>query len=489
MERLKKFGLPVSGSLDALASRDRELVIKWNANLDAAVPKSAREVAKSVSQAERYLERERRKRVHHAGVAKNCFFSSKKARIESPNLYAPAEGDDFDTLIRKLKSAKEDAKRRTEEADGEPSVKVPRGGAGELGFSMNFATARDGSSANTPVPTGSAPLPDLPSPPSVPSSPPDSELMIDVPLQQDNFSPQRESGEAIINGNTLSVKQETLKLAPSDTRRADADSIQEGQQQLDEPEVVFVTLNPTATNATTRVDTGKQNGARSLLVHQDEVKPVLSNERRVDVEAMRIGEKQSREPEVVCVAVSSTRPGVGAGTSAEEPDRALQEKKITLPKHFATPENRKKSTGLEATGPLHFAVTTESTATTPPDVTNCAEMSASQRTTQATITPNSSKQKEKHSLYALENHGTESGRTPCSATDGVATKNSIRSQLHVTNRDGLVGEGMEQGTAALTEEQRQRVEHSRMIAIERKRKYLERRQRQIFGQMRQPDLS
>lgn len=486
VERLKKFGLPVSGSLDALANRDRELVIKWNANLDAAVPKSEREVAKSVSQAEKYLEREERKRAHHTSVAKHCFFSSKRVRIQSPNQHVPAEGDDFDTLIRKLKRAKKDAKRRTEEAGEESSAKAPKGGAEALDVSVHVATEHGGPPAESPLPTGSISLPDLPSPPSVPSSSADSDSMIDVPLEQDNFSPQHESCDPIIKRDTLSVDQDEATAVPPCERKGDVDSIQEEKQQSDEPQVLFATLDPTRPIVMTGAGIAKPDGARALPVHQDEVMLISPVEKTADMTTIRRGEQQLQGPNKVHAVFDSTQPSVEAGTSVGEADRAPQEKQVTPLKQLATLESRTKSTGVEATSLLRSAFTASPTAATPPSATG---IGASQRTTQATTTPNSTEQKEEQSLRIMENNGTEPGQVPCSAIEDASTKDSTHSQLHAFGRSGSLGQDTHQGHAGLTEEQKQRIEFSRKIALERKRKFLERRQRQRLGQMRQPDLS
>lgn len=130
-ERLRANELPATGSVDTLAARDREFVIRWNANLDAAVPRSRKEVAEEVMADERHRERERRKAAHASSVA---FFSAKPKAADDPDV--PVEGDDFSSLIRKTRARKERLKRDRKEGDADkvdmmPAEKVPRLGPTE----------------------------------------------------------------------------------------------------------------------------------------------------------------------------------------------------------------------------------------------------------------------------------------------------------------------------------------------------------------------
>lgn len=487
LERLKRFGLPISGSLDALASRDKELVIKWNANLDAAVPRNAREVAKAVLQAEKFLEGENKKRVHQAAVAKSAFFFTKKARVTPPNPYAPTEGDDFDTLIRKLKNAREDEKRKRNVSDEDLPVKATANDAMALEVSEDVATGNNTLSTTKRLLADSISLSNLPSPPSVPLSPADSGLMIGVSVEEGSSLPHQKKPESSINGDTLSVLQDDVVLVHSNEREARAKAIKKGKEQLEEPERVCASLHLKQPNTTARVDTDEPQNAHAHPAHQDEVVSTLPID-GADVTTAQAGTTLNALGAVTYATFNSNSyRGTVTGVGINKLDNALGET-LEIPKRQSTaPKNQKMFTGIAATSTLHSTSMPDPAETTPPSLKNINGPSASQRTTQATVTPSPSERMRTQAIHTIQNHEAEPGRTSSSYIEIVSPEVPVQLQPHALDRASSIDEGTRQ--AVLTEEQRQRIEQSRMVAMERKMKFLERRRKQRLGQMRQPDLS
>lgn len=121
IEKLRQNDLPVSGNLRVLAARYREFVLKWNANLDANLPQSKRAIAELVMKEEKVRDFNNNgsgfaasSASGHAGGPNHSSFFKKsrtdaKAAIEAGDDVdedaddVVAEGDDFDTLIRKTR--------------------------------------------------------------------------------------------------------------------------------------------------------------------------------------------------------------------------------------------------------------------------------------------------------------------------------------------------------------------------------------------------
>ena len=106
-EKLQQFDLPVSGGVAQLEARFRELALLWNANLDAAVPRSKRTVANALMAAER------RRKNANAPLASTFFSASSASKVDSAvrnDADAAEQGDDFATLIAKAKRKRKAAK-------------------------------------------------------------------------------------------------------------------------------------------------------------------------------------------------------------------------------------------------------------------------------------------------------------------------------------------------------------------------------------------
>lgn len=240
IERLRANELPMTGSVDALAARDREFVIRWNANLDAAVPRSRKEIAEEVMADERHRDRERRKAAHASSVA---FFSTKPKAADDPDV--PVEGDDFSSLIRKTRARKERLKRERKESDADkvetmPAEKIPRLGPTERGGgTANGTGSPDGNiDADATVDVGrKAELAAFdvdadtliipPSPPSLPPSPSETS-----PLREDGKKPSPG-----VQGDRDAV------IAERSAARSDAGMLH-GKQEMTYPDVGCVSANP-----------------------------------------------------------------------------------------------------------------------------------------------------------------------------------------------------------------------------------------------------
>lgn len=141
IEKLRQIDMPVSGNVRVLAARYREFVLKWNANLDSAVPQSKQAIAELVMKEDRLRECNNFQvgsalsstSPHGCRPISASFF--KKPRVNPPRLQSAiqsdqvddgdiddtdkrddvvAEGDDFDTLIRKTRMRDRKRKRELE---------------------------------------------------------------------------------------------------------------------------------------------------------------------------------------------------------------------------------------------------------------------------------------------------------------------------------------------------------------------------------------
>lgn len=114
-ERLRANGLSIAGSLDAIAHRHSEFVLKWNANVDSGVPVSQQTIVTAVEKEEYELRESER-----AGRSRpsSSFFALKKKRkkeddkLKEGNDYIAQEGDSFDILIRKMKALRQRKRQR-----------------------------------------------------------------------------------------------------------------------------------------------------------------------------------------------------------------------------------------------------------------------------------------------------------------------------------------------------------------------------------------
>lgn len=217
LDRLRENGLPTTGSLDTLAARDREFVIRWNANLDAAVPQPKKRIADQLVADENHKARERRKAAHAVSAA---FFAAKVQAVEDPQL--PIEGDGFNDLIRKIRVKRENLKRERREADdGEtlPLAKVPK--------HAGLSTSREGLGSNgkqhpshvnvEPQPQAAAGLPTNnvnfdylvvpPAPPSRPSSSSDGSAKDESDNAHETQAFSRQCPVAVLQPSTAEVAQ------------------------------------------------------------------------------------------------------------------------------------------------------------------------------------------------------------------------------------------------------------------------------------------
>lgn len=130
MEKLRECELPFAGNVNLLARRYRQFVLKWNANLDAAVPQSRPVIANLVMKEERLRDA---KTTPTPNNRTSAFF--KKPRVAVSAAKVPesddvvAAGDDFDTLIRKTQIRKMKRMReaqREARLNASPSCKKSR---------------------------------------------------------------------------------------------------------------------------------------------------------------------------------------------------------------------------------------------------------------------------------------------------------------------------------------------------------------------------
>lgn len=215
VDRLRENGLPTTGSLNALAARDREFVIRWNANLDAAVPQPKKRITDQLVADENHAARERE---NAAYVSIGTFFATKIAG--DPQL--PAEGDGFDDLIQKITVKRENSKRKRREVDDRetlPLAKVPK--------HAGLSTSQEGLSSNGEqhpthvnvepqqqavpgLPTNNVNFDCLvvpPAPPSIPSSPSDGSAKDKSDNAHDRQAFPRQCPVAILQQSTAEVGQ------------------------------------------------------------------------------------------------------------------------------------------------------------------------------------------------------------------------------------------------------------------------------------------
>lgn len=108
-DKLRSVGLPFQGNVTILADRYNEFVIKWNANIDSATPVSKQAIADAVmKQIDIAKSRSLKKNIGNSSgmsffkkAVTNRAVVGSEQQIESDTV---AEGDDFDTLIRKTRA-------------------------------------------------------------------------------------------------------------------------------------------------------------------------------------------------------------------------------------------------------------------------------------------------------------------------------------------------------------------------------------------------
>lgn len=171
VEKLRQNNLPTTGNVRVLAARYREFVLKWNANLDANIPQSKQAIIELV------MKEERSRDINNNGTSRFAPSTATRSSGSAPTLFfrkvhvvpprpksfpqtndsgsgansnadlsadgdlndVVAEGDDFDTLIRKTR-LRDQKRKRAHERERElveepspqedlasPSSKRPRG--------------------------------------------------------------------------------------------------------------------------------------------------------------------------------------------------------------------------------------------------------------------------------------------------------------------------------------------------------------------------
>lgn len=111
-DKLKRLGLPITGSLQALAERYRRLYVCWNANLDAAIPKPSTEVIKEVLKEENAIQNAQQR----TQTVTSPFFAVKEKDMPQEDMddgeKMVKQGDGFEEMIKKISARKVAEKER-----------------------------------------------------------------------------------------------------------------------------------------------------------------------------------------------------------------------------------------------------------------------------------------------------------------------------------------------------------------------------------------
>lgn len=442
-KRLRSHGLPVTGSIDTLARRDREFVMKWNAGLDGAAPRSVRAIADEILAEERGVAAGMRK-----GAAARFFAPKPKDASETTgeavdDSCVPVEGDSFETLIRKVRTQKREREvpqcLRRREDGGEatvdprtpgPALKVAKKAAssdahGATELTMAIEPAGNHSSAFTgvfDVDTGR--MVELPSPPSIPNSPPSS------PEEVEDFSASQVERELDANhwqGEAVKPGEDT----PAGPHSAKALEVPTQEVHMQDATTV---ATPTAEN--------KQEVRQMAHVMNVSATPThLGSSRVKKRERTSPGHDPCRESIHNSAFVANGASSSQALQLASQPRNSTAQE-IHSDRFCTPPEQRKENIVLNASP----AARTQGT------------------------TPQSTVQSDEsggfHTLYYRS--GLILSQSP--SPGGADTREQrVQSRLKTP----------------LSDEQRRRIERNKQLAIEKKKRFLE---RQRLGKMRQPDL-
>lgn len=104
--KLRQNGLPFAGNLNVLANRYREFVLKWNANLDAAIPQARRVISEQVMKLERLRDAKSTSFARGTSFFKKPRSASAAADAKESDDDVVEEGDSFEALIRKTRIRK-----------------------------------------------------------------------------------------------------------------------------------------------------------------------------------------------------------------------------------------------------------------------------------------------------------------------------------------------------------------------------------------------